>query len=170
MFSDTTSRNVVLLIFFIYYLYLDYINTKLIFKRNPSNMKGCSPIQMMLGSIFESQEEVDKTFSKCMEYSMSEEINKNQELQRKENDKFEKQIYKYLDNTNKNFKHQRKKDGEEINKKMNNIVNKINESNEINDSIYNLAPDIGNIFNKVSELSNKLPNIMKTFNEKLEDI
>ena len=167
MFSDTTSRNVVLLIFFIYYLYLAYLNTKLIFKRNPSNMK-CSPIQMMLGSIFESQEEVDKTFSKCMEYSISEEINKNQELQKKENDEFEKKINRYLVNTNNDIKETNDDANENFNKQINNTINKINESNKINNSIYDLAPEIGKIFNKVSEVSNKLPNIMKTFNEKLD--
>lgn len=167
MFSDTTSRNVVLLVFFIYFLYLDYINTKLIFKRNPSNMK-CSPIHMMLGSIFESEEEVNKTFSKCMEYSMSEEINKNQELQKRENDEFEKKINKYLDNTNKNIEDEQQMAADIVVDKIMDTDNLIQKTNTINNSMYNLAPEISNIFNKVSDITKKLPNIMKTFNDKLD--
>ena len=89
--NDYANRNIVIFLFTIYYIYLNFISSQLQRDRNWSGVK-CNPLQMVLGSIINS-EGSNNSFKRCMQYSNTQELNSQFEKFAKENeDKMKKDI------------------------------------------------------------------------------
>ena len=68
------NRNMVLLIFLIFYVYLSYISGKLKRKKNWSSVT-CNPLDMVISGIFDNDKS-NSYFEKCMQYSVSDDVEK----------------------------------------------------------------------------------------------
>jgi len=67
--SDTANRNIVMIIFAIYYTHLSFVSSALQRDKNWSSVK-CNPLQMIVESIV--SEDSSSSFKKCLEYSYNE--------------------------------------------------------------------------------------------------
>lgn len=76
-FTDGTNRTIIIVVFFIFYMYLKYTQTQLKMSKNIGTVS-CNPLDMMIGGLF-NEEEANKTFSQCMEYSSAEQTQKSQD-------------------------------------------------------------------------------------------
>ena len=62
--NDYINRNIVLTIFFIFYIYLNYNSNQLKRKKNWKGVK-CNPLEMVIGSIFDPNSS-NSQFEQCM--------------------------------------------------------------------------------------------------------
>ena len=161
-FSDATNIKIILFTFFAFYMYLKFTQTQLKMMKNMGTVK-CNPLEMVVGSIF-NEEEANATFSKCMEYYTSENIQKKQEEMNK--------VYK--DETKKLVDDYNEKGGktlddtrdlyELINKKTSNINNLVNQQKEIsnldenNGEIQGMIDDLTNIQSEFRDIANIISN------------
>ena len=67
--NDCINRNIVLMTFLLFYIYLSYISNQLKRSKNWDSVK-CNPLEMVISSIFDS-EGANSQFQKCMQYSVS---------------------------------------------------------------------------------------------------
>lgn len=67
--NDCINRNIVLIIFFAFYIYLSYVSSRLKQSKNWEGVK-CNPLEMVIGSIFDGDGS-NEQFQKCMQYSVS---------------------------------------------------------------------------------------------------
>tara|TARA_B000000557_G_C20618518_1_gene377022 strand:+ start:184 stop:690 length:507 start_codon:yes stop_codon:yes gene_type:complete len=73
--SDCINRNIVLIVFLTFYMYLSYVSNQLKRSKNWESVK-CNPLEMVISGIFDS-EASNSHFKKCMQYSVSNEQEKN---------------------------------------------------------------------------------------------
>jgi len=91
--NDCINRNIVLIIFLIFYIYLSYVSSQLKRTKNWEGVK-CNPLEMVIGSIFNA-ENSDSQFQKCMKYSVTNDQEKNiQEYSTKLNKELQSNINK----------------------------------------------------------------------------
>ncbi len=166
MFSDKTSRNITLIVFFIFYLYLDYQKSKLIIQKSPTNLK-CDPIQMMIGSIFEGEESANNTYKNCMQYSMNDALAKKEIEMNAESNDFKQNMQQYINDTTTDYNEDQDKAVELINKNINNSSDLIEQQNIISEQIVRSFPKIDEIFTKIGTISKKLPDIFNKVNSSL---
>ena len=67
--NDYANRNIVLIIFVLFYIYLSHVSSQLKRSKNWNGVK-CNPLEMVIGSIFNA-EDSNNQFQKCMQYSVS---------------------------------------------------------------------------------------------------
>ncbi len=166
MFSDKTARNITLIIFFIFYLYLDYQRSKLIIAKSPTNLK-CNPIQMIIGSIFEGEESANKTYKNCMEYSMNNTLNEREIEMNKQASDFSDKMSKYIDEETNEFIDNQDAAVNLINQNINNTSDLIQQQATISQQITDVSQPIGQIFEKIGTITKKLPDIFKEVNTNL---
>ena len=63
--SDVFDRNVVLFVFFVVFLYLKFLEVKTSTKTTWNNKK-CNPLNLFSDSLFQTQEESNKDFERCI--------------------------------------------------------------------------------------------------------
>ena len=63
--SDVFDRNLVLFIFFIVYLYMQFLSIQTNSRSGWNNMT-CNPLNLFTNSLFQSQEDANKEFEKCI--------------------------------------------------------------------------------------------------------
>ena len=63
--SDVFDRNIVLFVFFIVYLYMQFLSIQTNSRSGWNNMT-CNPLNLFTNSLFQSQEEANKEFEKCI--------------------------------------------------------------------------------------------------------
>jgi len=81
------NRNMVLFIFLIFYVYLSYISGELQRKKNWSSVT-CNPLDMVISGIFDSDKS-NSYFEKCMQYSVSDDVERRIE---EHNEKLDKNL------------------------------------------------------------------------------
>ena len=66
-YSDVFYRNIILITFFLFYIFLSFINKKLVSSRlnNETMHLKCNPIDLIVSSIF-TPENAEKDLEKCM--------------------------------------------------------------------------------------------------------
>ena len=67
--NDYTNRNIVLIIFGLFYFYLSFVSSQLKRSKNWQGIK-CNPLEMAIRSIFDA-DDANSNFKKCMQYSVS---------------------------------------------------------------------------------------------------
>ena len=162
MFSDSAGRNIVLFVFLIYYIYLNYVSSKLILERAPKNIK-CSPIQSMFGSLFEGEEAANENYNKCLELSTQQQIDEQNELMNNEAAEISENI-KDIQNGNRKDNY---KALAQINNKSLSTKGLIEQQKQLHNSINKLSPDISGVFTKIGEITEKLPNLLDNLKDKI---
>jgi len=154
-FTDGTNRTIILLSFFLFYMYLKYTITQLqLTKPNIGKIK-CNPLEMVVGSIFD-EEQANKTFSNCMEYSASEKmIKQHQDLESKYNSEI-KDLVADLDSSTDidkaATKEQQEKLFELLNKKTSSVNDLVQQQSLINNSISKASEPIQNMVTKIGDI------------------
>jgi len=69
--SDTANRNIIIFVFAIYYIHLNFVSSALQRDKNWSSVK-CNPLQMIVESVV--SEDSSSSFKKCLEYSYNEAV------------------------------------------------------------------------------------------------
>ena len=90
-FSDATNRTIIIIAFFFFYIYVKYTQTQLKLTKNKGKIQ-CNPLEMVVGSMID-EEQANKTFEACMNYTTAENITENQA---KLNTKFNKDVQNIL--------------------------------------------------------------------------
>lgn len=166
MFSDKSSRNITLIVFFIFYLYLDYQKSKLIIQKSPTNLK-CDPIQMMIGSVFEGEESANNTYKNCMQYSMNDALVKKEIEMNQQSEDFGEKMKEYIEDKTTDYNEDQDKAVKLINENINNSSDLIKQQNIISEQIEKAGPKINDIFTKIGNISKKLPDIFNNINSNL---
>jgi ABC-type transporter Mla subunit MlaD len=63
--SDVFDRNIVLVVFFIVYLYMQFLSIQSNSRSGWNNLT-CNPLNLFTNSLFQSKEEANKEFEKCI--------------------------------------------------------------------------------------------------------
>lgn len=155
MFSDSAGRNIVLFVFLIYYIYLNYVSSKLILERAPKNIK-CSPIQSMFGSLFEGEEAANENYNKCLELSTQQQIDQQNELMNNEAAEISENIKDIEDENNTGNYNALA----QINNKSLSTKGLIEQQRQLHKSMNDLSPDISGVFTKIGEITAKLPKLL----------
>ena len=72
--DHAANRNIVLFVFFLFYIYLRYVSNELKNSKNWNSVT-CNPLEMVISGIFDN-EKSNSYFEKCMQYSLSNDIEK----------------------------------------------------------------------------------------------
>ena len=164
-FSDSTNRYIILFVFFILYLYLNYIKTKIMTKLSWKDIK-CNPVFMFVGSIFDNDNS-QRTFDQCVKLLAKKDLH---EKHHKNMDKFNHNVNNAIDG----LKSDNQRTTEEINKQQaelldlithtnDRIEDTIDKQNKINQAIKESSGPITNLSNKVNQVSSQFKNTMLSF-------
>ena len=151
-YSDVFYRNIILITFFLFYIFLSFINKKLVSSRlnNETMHLKCNPIDLIVSSIF-TPENAEKDLEKCML------LNNNNLLE------------KYSSNLDDLVN----ESSEDILEKCNVIVNnsKLSSDKNITESQANkIKKDINKISNTITDISNNLVSNIEESKTILSDI
>jgi len=156
--NDVFNRNLVLALFFCYYMYLRFVFSQ--FQRN-KNWKGvkCNPLEMVIGSIFDSENSND-VFEKCMQYPISDDIETRlQEFSKSSNTKVDNQINRLTSQQrNKTYKEE-----QNLNKALN-AMNALSEKYDASED------DINELKNQVAKISNTVNNTFDDFKSSANEL
>ena len=170
-FTDGTNRTIILLTFFLFYMYLKYTITQLqLTKPNIGKIK-CNPLEMVVGSIFD-EEQANKTFSNCMEYSASEKmIKQHQDLESKYNSEIT-DLVDTLENTGDNneatSKEQQEKLFELLNKKTSSVNDLVQQQSLINNSISKASQPIQDMVTKIGDILVSFKSALTAYSDNVE--
>jgi hypothetical protein len=152
------NRNIVLLVFFIFYLYLSHNRNKLQQKKNWRSVT-CNPLDMVISGIFNSDNS-NSSFEKCMQYSVSDDVERRVE-------EHSEKLDKHLENSINKLTSSSSKDknatdiligntASEINKlKTDGVDNKV-VINDFKIKFAQLTEQVNNAFTQFKDPSNNL--------------
>ena len=70
--SDQSNRNTVIIVFFLFYIHLQFVSSRLQRDRNWEDVK-CNPLEMVVETVVSGDS--SKSFQKCIEYSYNQQLN-----------------------------------------------------------------------------------------------
>ena len=166
-FSDSTNTFFIMFIMFMFYLFLRFRQTELKLRKNMGEIN-CNPLEMMIGS-FMNEEQANKTFAACMEYSTAENIAENQQQKKNE---FKKEVGDLMgkiresqgDNETQS-RIDRSNLYADLLTKSSDIEETIAKQKSINETILQSSPNIENIVKRIGDISGKIKNIFEKINE-----
>ena len=151
--NDLMNRNIVLIVFLVFYTYLNYISTQLKRQNNWSSVS-CNPLEMVIGSIFD-YENSNSQFQKCMQYSAT-----NDQEQRIQD--YAKELDGELQKNINNLTAGTTSDNKATDTLLKNTANEIN--NLKNESLDN-ETTINNFKIKIQQLTDKVNNSFDTLRD-----
>lgn len=164
-FSDTTNRNIILIVMFIFYLYIKYKQTQIMIKKKIKGVK-CNPLEMIVGDFMGNNDE-SSTFSQCMSYATSEDIiNSQNQLIDKNNQEYQELINDISNNIGQSIENtetHKQKLLNLVNKKIDSIDDLIVKQNKINKAIAKSDTPIGEIAKKIGDISTKFKDVINNF-------
>ena len=164
-FTDSTNRIIIIVVFFIFYMYLKYTQTQLKMSKNIGTIS-CNPLEMMIGGLF-NEEEANKTFSQCMEYSTAEQTQKTQdELSKQYNSEIEKLIEDISNNRSYETiteKQKQEKLFELLNQKTSNVKDLVYQKKMINNTFDATDADVSGVITRFQNVAN-------TFQQVAQDV
>lgn len=161
-FTDSTNRIIIIVVFFIFYMYLKYTQTQLKMSKNIGTIS-CNPLEMMIGGLF-NEEEANKTFSQCMEYSTAEQTQKTQdELSKQYNSEIEKLIEDISNNRSYETiteKQKQEKLFELLNQKTSNVKDLVYQQQMINNTFDATDADVSGVITRFQNVAVKFQDVM----------
>ena len=164
-FTDSTNRIIIIVVFFIFYMYLKYTQTQLKMSKNIGTIS-CNPLEMMIGGLF-NEEEANKTFSQCMEYSTAEQTQKTQD---ELSSQYESDIAELItdinenqDNNNLENKQKQEQLFELLNQKTSNVKDLVYQQKMINNTFDATDADVSGVITRFQ-------NVADTFQEVAQDL
>ena len=168
-FSDTTNRNIIILFFLFYYLYIRYRQTQLKKTRGFNKIK-CNPFQMMVGGMI-NEEEASKSFQYCMEYSTSEKtrmaIDDAKKKYEKNVDNIVNDISNNVSDGNDKTKKQQEKLFEFVNQKTNSVNDLVTQQQKINKVIKKTSGPIKDVMINLQNITTQLKDVFANFQSKI---
>lgn len=166
-FSDSTNATFILIIMFFFYMFLRFRRTELKIRQNLGNVN-CNPLEMVIGSMV-NEEEANKSFSACMEYSTAKNIT---ESQQKKKDEFtqeiaylKNQIEKSVNDENVNNRDKRAALFKALNSKTETVGDLVSQQRMINDTISDSSVPIQNIAQRIGDITSKIKEIFIKIND-----
>lgn len=161
-FTDSTNRIIIIVVFFIFYMYLKYTQTQLKMSKNIGTIS-CNPLEMMIGGLF-NEEEANKTFSQCMEYSTAEQTQKTQdELSSQYKSEIEKLIEDISNNRSYETiteKQKQEKLFELLNQKTSNVKDLVYQQQMINNTFDATDADVSGVITRFQNVAVKFQDVM----------
>lgn len=160
-FTDGTNRTIIIVVFFIFYMYLKYTQTQLKMSKNIGTVS-CNPLEMMIGGLF-NEEEANKTFSQCMEYSSAEQTQKTQD---ELSIQYESELKTLITEISGNMTEQGNADKEQqkrlfdlLNKKTSNVKNLVKQQQMINDTFENTDADVDGVIGRFETVAGQFQEV-----------
>ena len=164
-FTDGTNRTIIIVVFFIFYMYLKYTQTQLKMSKNIGTIS-CNPLEMMIGGLF-NEEEANKTFSQCMEYSSAEQTQKTQdELSIQYDNEIAALITDISNNRSDEStteKQKQEKLFELLNQKTSSVQNLVEQQKVINDTFAATDADISGVITTFQDVAGQFQDVMSSF-------
>jgi|TARA_B100001063_G_scaffold99699_1_gene93148 membrane-associated HD superfamily phosphohydrolase len=167
-FSDATNRTIIIIAFFFFYIYVKYTQTQLKLTKNKGKIQ-CNPLEMVVGSMID-EEQANKTFEACMNYTTAENITENQA---KLNTKFNKDVQNIvdkIDNANANDaasrEEQQKNLVELLEKKAENIDQLVSVQSKVNQSLQNSYGPFQNLMSEITKVSGSAKDLFQKINNR----
>tara|TARA_Y100000816_G_C26010966_1_gene528592 strand:- start:563 stop:1003 length:441 start_codon:yes stop_codon:yes gene_type:complete len=143
-------------------MYLKYTQTQLKMSKNIGTIS-CNPLEMMIGGLF-NEEEANKTFSQCMEYSTAEQTQKTQdELSKQYNSEIEKLIEDISNNRSYETiteKQKQEKLFELLNQKTSNVKDLVYQQQMINNTFDATDADVSGVITRFQNVADKFKDVM----------
>lgn len=143
--NDYINRNIVLTVFIIFYIYLNYNSNQLKRKKNWKGVK-CNPLEMVIGSIFDPNSS-NSQFEQCMQYSATDE---QEEMIEEYSEKLNNELKRSIDKLNSGESANNKATDLLLNKTSDDIQNLRNESLDNETTINDLKIKIQKLTDKVN--------------------
>lgn len=156
MSSDKTDRNIVLVVFTMFFIYLAYIRQKISIFDDWSNLK-CNPLYLFISSFIIGPEESSKTFRKCINTFASNKVNDGLEESKRNQLLFSNQISQFKDDIDTKYSSINSSISSintsysNLNASVNNIIDTQNINNNINMSYINNSK-ISNLTTKINDV------------------
>lgn len=167
-FTDSTNRTIILTLFFFLYIYIKYIKTQLLLRKQNVEIQ-CNPLEMVIGGLFD-EETANKTFESCMKYNASNTIlEKQTKQQNKFNENVDKLITDYKTTGTLTREEQEKNQRtmiDLIKKKADNVDNLVSMQGKINNTLNLSYTPFKNMVDKIKEISDEGKTIFKNINDK----
>jgi len=163
--SDTSDRNIVIMLYIFVYLYIVYIQIKINIKHDWNNKK-CNPISMITASFFQTQDESAHQFENCIKNLsrgvVAGEIKEFKDAQQDNYKEFDDNTKKKLDTIDTNIT----TNSRSIEKKYDTTIEKVagleesvtgmnNNSNSIPSTIERYTTTIKDLFKNIRNYVNK---------------
>ena len=160
-FTDSTNRIIIIVVFFIFYMYLKYTQTQLKMSKNIGTIS-CNPLEMMIGGLF-NEEEANKTFSQCMEYSTAEQTQKTQD---ELSDQYDSEIAELItdinenqDNNNLENKQKQEQLFELLNQKTSNVKDLLYQQKMINTTLEKTDSNVDEVITNFETVANTFQDV-----------
>lgn len=164
-FTDGTNRTIIIVVFFIFYMYLKYTQTQLKMSKNIGTIS-CNPLEMMIGGLF-NEEEANKTFSQCMEYSSAEQTQKTQDELSYQYDNEIADLIEDISNNRNNQDITEKQKQEQLfellNQKTSSVQNLVEQQKVINDTFAATDADISGVITTFQDVAGQFREVMSSF-------
>ena len=161
-FTDGTNRTIIIVVFFIFYMYLKYTQTQLKMSKNIGTIS-CNPLEMMIGGLF-NEEEANKTFSQCMEYSSAEQTQKTQD---ELSDQYDNEIAALITDISNNRsdestteKQKQEELFELLNQKTSSVQNLVEQQKVINDTFAATDADVSGVITTFQDVAGQFRDVM----------
>ena len=166
-FSDSTNASFILIIMFLFYLFLRFRKTELMIKTGLGNVS-CNPLEMVIGSMV-NEEEANKAFSACMEYTTAQNIadaqeNKKNEF-KQEMKALKETIIKNTEDDNLNNREKRAELFNKLNTQTESVGDLVQQQRMINETIKDSSEPIQDIAERIGKITSKIKDIFKKINE-----
>ena len=167
-FSDGTNRTIILISFFFFYLYVKHTQTQLKLMKNKGQIQ-CNPLEMVVGSII-NEEQANKTFEACMNYTTSENITNNQAELNKTFNKDVQDIIDKIENANANDATSREEQQQNLvnllDKKAENIDQLVSVQSKVNKTLQNSYTPFKNLITEITNVSNSAKDLFQKINDR----
>ena len=161
-FTDGTNRTIIIVVFFIFYMYLKYTQTQLKMSKNIGTIS-CNPLEMMIGGLF-NEEEANKTFSQCMEYSSAEQTQKTQDELSYQYDNEIADLIEDISNNRNNQDITEKQKQEQLfellNQKTSSVQNLVEQQKVINDTFAATDADVSGVITTFQDVAGQFRDVM----------
>lgn len=170
-FSDSTNFYLILFLFFIFYIYLNFVTIKIMSKISWSEIN-CNPSYMFFGSLIDSflysnNENTIVDFDKCVRQIAEKQLYEEHEKNRKENKKKVDNDLNMIKNTVDGDLDNIIRDQSKLNDLLENtnlsIENTIEKQNEINKAIIDASGNISDLAENIGDLSSKFKTTINSF-------